>query len=215
MNRDIIFLLSCQLAGYTSQSISNTQSSQLYMAIMSTFSFLATTAAELAAEGGSEAGFGLNTNILETNLINLAIVIGVLFFFGRKFLGNTLAERRSKIEEAIRDAETQQKEAAAALADAQQQLAQAQAEAERIRATAEENAQAAKAAILEASRQEVERMKETAVRDLNTEREKAIAELRQQVAAMAMQRVEAQLRERVDDYAQQHLIDRSIATIGR
>ena len=214
MNRDI-FLASCQLAGYTSQSISNTQSSQLYMAIMSTFSFLATAAAELAAEGGSEAGFGLNTNILETNLINLAIVIGVLFFFGRKFLGNTLSERRSKIEEAIRDAEQQQKEAAAALADAQQQLAQAQAEAERIRAAAQDNAQTAKAAILEASRQEVERMKETAVRDLNTEREKAIAELRQQVAAMAIQRVEAQLRERVDDHAQQHLIDRSIATIGR
>jgi F-type H+-transporting ATPase subunit b len=27
--------------------------------------------------------FGLNTNLLETNLINLAVVIGVLFYFGK------------------------------------------------------------------------------------------------------------------------------------
>jgi len=27
--------------------------------------------------------FGLNTNILETNLINLAVVIGVLVYFGK------------------------------------------------------------------------------------------------------------------------------------
>jgi F-type H+-transporting ATPase subunit b len=185
------------------------------MAIMSSFSFLAVAAAQAAAEGGAEGGLGLNTNILDTNLINLVIIIAVLFVFGRKFLGNTLTERRSKIEEAIQDAEKRQKEAATALADAQQKLAQAQAEAERIRASAEENAQAAKASILEASRQDVERMKETAVKDLNAEREKAIAELRQRVAAMALQRVEGQLKDRLDESAQQHLIDRSIATIGR
>lgn len=28
-------------------------------------------------------GFGINTNLLETNLINLAVVIGVLVYFGK------------------------------------------------------------------------------------------------------------------------------------
>jgi F-type H+-transporting ATPase subunit b len=28
-------------------------------------------------------GFGLNTNLLETNLINLTVVIGVLIYFGK------------------------------------------------------------------------------------------------------------------------------------
>lgn len=184
------------------------------MAIMGTFWFLATAAAEIAAEGGSEEGFGLNFNILETNLINLSIIIGVVFYFGRNFLGNTLAERRSNIEEVIRDAEKRQKEAAAALADAQQKLAQAQAEGEKIRAAAEENAQAARAAILEASRKDVERLKETAVQDLNTERDRAIAQLRERIAAMAIQRVESQLKDRLDDSAQHQLIDRSIAILG-
>jgi len=83
---------------------------------MGTFSLLATEAAHAVESGG----FGLNFNVLETNLINLAIIIGVLFYFGRKVLVNILEERRSRIAEEIRDAEKRQKDAAAALADAQQ-----------------------------------------------------------------------------------------------
>lgn len=33
-------------------------------------------------------GFGLNTNLLETNLINLAVVIGVLVYFGKGVCAN-------------------------------------------------------------------------------------------------------------------------------
>lgn len=178
--------------------------------MMGTFSFLATEAAQAV----ESSGFGLNFNILETNLINLAIVIGVLFYFGRQVLGNTLSDRRSKIEEEIRDAESRQKEAAAALADAQQKLAQAQAEAERIRAAAEESAKAAREAILTQATKDIERLKETAAKDLEADRDRAIAELRERVAAMAIQRVESQLRDHLDDSTQQHLIDRSIAILG-
>lgn len=184
------------------------------MAIMSTFSFLATAAAEVATHEGSEGGFGFNFDILETNLINLSIIIGVVFFFGRKILGKTLSERRANIEEAIREAEKGQKEAAAALADAQQKLAKAQAEAERIRAAAQESAQAARVAVMEAAARDVARMQETAVQDLNNERDRAIAELRQRVVAMAMQKAESQLSSHLDESAQQQLIDRSIALMG-
>lgn len=175
---------------------------------MGTFLLLATAEAEAAH------GFGLNANILETNLINLAIVIGVLFYFGRKFIGNILTERRAKIETAIKEAEQRQREAAAALADAQQKLMQAQTEAERIRKEAEKNAQAAKEAVMATAAQDVERLKATAAQDLNSEREKAIAELRQRVAAMAMEQVESRLKSQLDESAQQQLLDRSIALLG-
>lgn len=33
----------------------------------------------------SAAGFGINSNILETNLINLLIVVGILVYFGKGF----------------------------------------------------------------------------------------------------------------------------------
>lgn len=167
-----------------------------------------------AHEAGEKGGFGLNFDILEANLINLALLIGILVYFGRKVLTQTLAERRSRIEQAIREAEERQRSAAGALAEQQQKLAQAQAEAERIRKEAEQNAQKAKEAILAKAAEDVEKLKQTAVQDLNTERERAIAELRQRVAAMAMQRVESQLQSVLDESAQQQLIDRSIASVG-
>lgn len=179
--------------------------------MLENFLLLAAEAHEAGGEGG---GFGINFDILETNLINLAILIGVLIYFGRKFISQILTERRSKIEQAIKEAEQRQRDAAAALADGQQKLAQAQAEAAKIRASAEQTAQASKESILAQAAKDVENLKKTAAQDLNTERERAIAELRQRVAAMAMQRVESQLRSVLDESAQQQLIDRSIASVG-
>lgn len=173
---------------------------------MENFLWLATEAAE--------DGFGLNLDILETNLVNLVIIIAVLVYFGRKFLGNILSERRERIETAIREAEQRASQAAEALSDGQQKLAQAQAEAERIRADADKRAQAAKEEILAQCERDLERMKSDARQELDTERDRAIAELRQRVTELALQRVESQLQERLDESAQRQLIDRSIATLG-
>lgn len=166
------------------------------------------------AEAGETGGLGFNFNILDTNLINLAIIIVVLIYFGRKIVGKTLSERRERIETAIQSAERRQNEAATALDEQQKKLAQAQAEAERIRKSAEDSANVARENILAQATQDIERLKESATQDLNSERDRAIAQLRSQVVAMALQKVESQLQTGVDNAAQQKLIDRSIALLG-
>lgn len=178
-------------------------------AVMNSFLILATEGAEEAS-----GGFGLNFDIFEANLINLAIVISVLVYFGRNVLSKTLGDRRSAIAEAIESAEERKKTAAVALAEQQQKLAQAQKEAEHIRITAEANAKSVKDAILSQAAVDVERLRETAAKDLEVEQARAIAQLRQQVVALAIQRVEGQLVDRLDAVAQQQLIDRSIAMLG-
>ncbi|MBW4572377.1 MAG: F0F1 ATP synthase subunit B [Tolypothrix carrinoi HA7290-LM1] len=185
------------------------------MANMGTFILLAAEAAVHHSEmAEGEGGFGLNLDILETNLINLALLIGILFYFGRKVLTNILNERRINIETEIQGAEARLKEAQIALSKAQEQLTQAQAEAQRIRKAAEENAASAREATLAKAAQDVERLKQTAAADLNTERDRAIAELRQRVAALALQKVESNLQSGIADDVQQTLIDRSIAQVG-
>lgn len=178
------------------------------MGIMGTFLLLA------AEAEGAEGGFGLNIDLFETNIINLALLIGILFYFGRKVLTNILDERRSKIAAEIAEAEQRLKEGQTALAKVQEQLVQAQAEAERIKKAAQENAEAAKAEILARAAQDVERLRETAAADLNAERDRAIAQLRQRVVAQALQKVESELRSGIGDDAQQILIERSIAQLG-
>lgn len=168
----------------------------------------------LATSAAHQQGFGINLDILETNLINLVIVIGVLFYFGRGFIGNILNERRSGIEQAIKEAEQRQQDAAAALADQQRNLTQAQTEAERILAQAEATAKAAKEAILAQAAQDVERMKADSGTEVETERQKVIAQLRATITAQALQKVESQLAQGLNEESQHKLIDRSIALIG-
>jgi F-type H+-transporting ATPase subunit b len=167
-----------------------------------------------AAEAAEEGGFGLNLDILETNLINLAIVIGILVYFGRGFLGKVLGDRKSAIETAIQEAEKKKKDAAAALADEQQKLAQAQAEAAKIRSSAEAAAKSAAAAILTKAEEDIRRMRETAAQDMGRDQERVIRELRQRVVALAIEKAESDLSSRLDQSRQQQLVDRSIASIG-
>ncbi|MFN4067562.1 MAG: F0F1 ATP synthase subunit B [Thermosynechococcus sp.] len=160
--------------------------------------------------------FGLNTNLLETNLINLAILIGVLVYFGRGVLGKTLGDRRQQIIAAIAEAEERQKVAAARLAEEQQKLAQAKQEAQRIREEALARAKAAKEELLAQAKREIERLKETASQDTSAATERAIAEIRERIAAMALAEAENQLKVRLSQNPdlQRTLVDRSIALLG-
>lgn len=162
----------------------------------------------------TESGIHLNFDILETNIINLAIVIGVLVYFGRGVLGKTLTERKSQIETAIQEAEIRKKEAAAALADEQQKLAQAQTEAARILAEAQERAKVVHESILAEAQVDMQRLKAAEAQDLTRQQERVMAELRQRIAALALERVESHLQSGIGESTQQQLIDRSIATIG-
>lgn len=179
------------------------------MVIMGTFILLTAEAAEAA-----ESGIHLNFDILETNIINLAIVIGVLVYFGRGVLGNALSERRSQIAEAIQEAETRKKTAAASLADAQQNLTQAQSEAARIVAEAQERAKTVREAILSEAQADMQRLKAAEAQDLTRQQERVMMELRQRISALALQQVESQLKSGIAESTQQQLIDRSIASIG-
>ncbi len=166
----------------------------------------------LLAEAGG--GFGFNFDILETNLINLSIAIGIVVYFGRGFLSKTLNERRNAIETAISEAEARKKTAAAALAEQQQKLAQAKQEAARIRADSEAAAKKSSDQILAKAEQDIVRMRETAAADISSEQERIINELRQRVAAMALERAEADLPGRLSADSQQRLVDRSIALLS-
>jgi len=172
---------------------------------MGFFSYLATS---------SERGFHLNFDIFEANLINLAIIVGLLFVYGRKFITNLLDERKARIVAELEDAESRMKDAQAALTKAQKDLEQAQLQATKILDEAKVNAEKTKEAVLAKGREEVEKLKASAVKELNNEQAKVIAELKQRIAQLALEKVELELRSKLDESAQSKLIDRSIAQLG-
>ena len=77
-------------------------------------------------------GFGLNTDIFDTNIINLIIVIAVLVWFLKGFLGGILERRRESILADLKDAEERLVIASKALEEGRLELSQAQATALKI-----------------------------------------------------------------------------------
>ncbi|MEN9519157.1 MAG: hypothetical protein RLZZ381_1745 [Cyanobacteriota bacterium] len=161
-----------------------------------------------------EGGFGLNLDIFETNLINLTLLVGILVYFGKPVLSKILTERRSKIAEQIQAVEQKKKQAEVTLANEQKKLEEAKETAAKIRSEATTNAQKARETILAQGEKEVQRLREVAGKDLSSEQEKAIAQLRERVVALALERARSQMENVLNDDVQRKLIDSSIAKLG-
>jgi F-type H+-transporting ATPase subunit b len=72
-----------------------------------------------------DEGIGLNLDILETGLINILLLVGILVYTGRDFLGSLLEERKTTIVKGVQDAEDRFTEAQTRLSEAEKQLSQA------------------------------------------------------------------------------------------
>lgn len=70
-------------------------------------------------------GINLNTDILETGVINILALLAILIYTGRDFLGSLLEERRTTIIKGVQDAEDRLNEAQKRLVEAEKQLNQA------------------------------------------------------------------------------------------
>ena len=159
-------------------------------------------------------GFGLNFNPLETNLINLVIVIGVLVWFLRGFLGGILDRRRQAILAELADAEKRLQSATAALSEAQQDLAAAQQKAEKIRLDGQARADAVQSESQQRTIEEMARMKEDATADLKAEASRVTDLLRREAARQAIEKALSSLPGKLDERAQASLIDQSIEKLG-
>jgi len=64
-------------------------------------------------------GISINLDILETGLINIIALVGILIYVGRDFLGSSLEARKSDIVTGVQDAEERLNEANKRLTEAQ------------------------------------------------------------------------------------------------
>jgi F-type H+-transporting ATPase subunit b len=167
----------------------------------------------LATEG-TAGGFGISSDILGSNIINLIIIIGLLVVYGGKFLTNLLTERRNRIAEEIQEAENIAATAAKALAEGKENLNQAQVKAKQIKSDAESSAEKLRGEILAQGQKDIERIRATAVQELDSERAKVVAGLKKRIAVLALEKAEQQLKETLTDEVQGKLITRAVEQLG-
>ncbi|MCS7031063.1 MAG: F0F1 ATP synthase subunit B [Gloeomargarita sp. SKYG116] len=168
----------------------------------------------LLAVAAEEAGVRLNPDLLGTNTLNILVVLGLVIYYGRGFLGRILQERQQSIVQAVTQAETAQREATAALAIAQEKFSQAQVQAEQIRQEGRLKADQIREAILSQAAQEAERIGLQAQRSIEVEQEQAVAAIRQRLTELTLAYVTTQLQQRLTPELHARLIDEGIARLG-
>ncbi len=160
-------------------------------------------------------GFGLNLNLFETNVINLAIVIFGLYKFLPNFLGGMLQKRREAILIDLKDAEDRLEKSSKALSKAQKDLADAAKRAEQIRTDCKTRAEAIRLESEKRTVEEMARIKQGAASDLNAEASRVSNQLRLEVARLAIQKALTAMPEKLDNKAQENLVSQSIKNLGK
>lgn len=162
----------------------------------------------------NSGSFSLNTDILETNLINIAILIVVLVQFVGGALTTSLADRKQKIVDNINDAETRLTEAKDRLAEANVQLAQTKVAIDKI----VQELQVTKRNIIKTgakriSKEMVAQMKSSQLTILLQE-QRLLTQIKQQIITIAIKRVVTKLKQ--DLTISQHvlIINKCIKRLG-
>ena len=166
------------------------------------------------SEVSSAKGFGFNSNFLEANVINIAILLSGTIYLGKNFLTSALELRQQKVTEAIQEAEERLQEANSRLLDSEKQLAEAQSVIEKIKKEAETTARTVKETILAQGKVDIERMTNNGKSNIEQAELQIKKQIQQRIANLALDRVSTQLQDYMTPSLQSKVIDNNISELG-
>jgi F-type H+-transporting ATPase subunit b len=162
----------------------------------------------------NSGNFSLNTDILETNLINIVVLVIVLVQFVGGALTTSLADRKQKIIDNVNDAETRLSEAKERLNEANIQLAQTKVAIDKI----VQELQVTKVNIIKAGAdriyQEMLTQMKASELAISLQEQKLLTQIKQQIITLAIKRVVTKLKQ--DLTISQHvlIINKCIKRLG-
>jgi len=168
----------------------------------------------LTAEPGQEALFQINLFWVIVSAVNFVVFFILIWTFAFKPVSKMLADRRDRIEQGLKDAEQARVDRENAEAERVKTIAEARKEANDILARAQKVAQETRDADIAATREELERMRERAMSDIEAEKQRAIAELRGEVADLALAAASRVVGESMSDERQRRLVREFLASVG-
>jgi F-type H+-transporting ATPase subunit b len=117
---------------------------------------------------------------------NFVIFLAIIWKFAFTPISRMLADRKARIEEGLRDAEQARRDRESAEAERVAALQEARREANEILSRAQKVAQETRDVDIAATKADLERMRERAAADIEAEKVRAIAEVRNEVADLAL-----------------------------
>jgi F-type H+-transporting ATPase subunit b len=148
-------------------------------------------------------------NPLIPRAVNVAIFFGILYFLLRKPTRDFFAERFTRIRSILERAAKEKAEAQARIKTIDERLAQLDSEVARIKETAQQEAAAESARLKAQTQTEIEKIRNTARREIEAAKQTALVELRQYTAANTVTLAEQLIRRELTPTDDAALLERA------
>jgi len=135
-------------------------------------------------------GFGLNTNLFETNVLNLAVVVGVVIKVVGDSLSSLLDQRRKTILETLQEADLKAIEAKQRLEDAQKNLEEARSRVQEIRIQTIQAVEREKSIAQVQLERDLSRLRERREQSIQLERQRESQIISHQISTLALNSAE-------------------------
>lgn len=160
-------------------------------------------------------GFGFNGNILETNVLNLGVVLLIVFVVGGDSLTSTLDSRKQSIAKNLERAEERAQEAKEKLSQAKLQLETAQRRAAEILEQGNSNADQEKKDSTRKKEEEIFRLTKKKEELLYVEEEKAFFQVYERFVDRIIEKTKERLLTRLNSQTHTRVINSQIALISK
>jgi F-type H+-transporting ATPase subunit b len=177
--------------------------------LMGLASAIGAGAVHMAAD--AEPLFQINLFQVVIAAANFVVFLVLMWTFAFKPVSKMLSDRRERIEQGVRDADQAKRDRESAETDRLAALTEARREANDILARAQKVAQETRDADIAATREELERMRVRASDEIAAEKQRALAELRSEVADLALQAAGRVVGETMTDQRQRRLVEEFLA----
>lgn len=157
---------------------------------------------------------GISLTQLIFYLINFLILVGVLTKFLYKPFLNLMESRKQSIQDALDNADAVNRRADEKMQNYSRRIAKVEDEGREIIKEAKLRAEAQAADIIREANEEAGRIVEVAQRQIEQERQKALTEMKEQIAVLALLAAEKIVERDVQQIGQEQIVDEIIEQAG-
>ena len=169
----------------------------------------ATAAAAVTASTSGASGLSINLFWVIVAALNFLLFLALILVFGFRPIANILAGRKARIEQGLADADQARTDRDSG--ERVRVVADARRDAQLLIAAAQKSAQEQRDADIAATREELDRLRDKAASDIAAERDRALADLRVQVADLVLATAGKVVGESMTDARQRRLVDEFLA----
>lgn len=155
--------------------------------------------------------------VWESTVFTMIAFLALLWLLSKYAFGplmGIMEQRKKLVQEQLSTAEESRKQAGEQLDEQKKALEQARKEAYEIIESAKVTSSKQADDIMNAAKAEANRLKDEAVKDIDSEKNKAIAALRSQVGGMSVMIASKIIEKQIDEKSQEQLVDQYLKEVG-